>query len=37
LQAARSPLEAGRAGNQLLGVLDKLNIDPMLLRLLRDS
>ena len=36
LQAARSPLEAGRAGNQLLGVLDKLNIDPMLLRLLRD-
>lgn len=36
LKAAKSPLAASQAGNQLIGVLGKLNIDPMLARLLRD-
>ena len=36
LQTAKTPLEASATGHQLIGILDKLNIDPTLARLLRD-
>ena len=36
LASATSPAEAKTLGSQLIGVMDKLNIDPILTRLLRD-
>ena len=36
LRASGDPLEAGRHGHQLVGILETMPLDPLLLRLLRD-